>query len=193
MSLKESIVEEASYQIKRGGWNELNFDTIAEKLNTTRSNLHYHFKTKEKLANEVMERFVSNNITKFDTIFEMTNQNFPEMVRKIEEFIFKGWKADSNQGFCACSPFLTNSGTVPKSLRDKASSYFVQQIDYWSHLISVSKEKGYIQSSLDPESLARQFLMIFLGFRTLGNASRPIKNSPFKETLSDWATSIEAA
>ena len=191
MGLKESIIEEASYQIKRGGWQEFNFDTIAEKLDTTRSNIHYHFKTKEKLADEVMDRFVREFKTEFNTIFYMTNQNFPEMVRKIEEFLFKKWNADSNQGFCACAPFLTSSKTVPESLRDKASSYFVQQIDYWIRLISISQEKGYIQSLLNPESLAKQFVMIFLGFRNLGNASKPIKNSPFKGGLSDWASSLE--
>ena len=66
--MKNAILKRAEQQLMGGGYDKLNFATIARDLNTTRANLHYHFKNKETLAIEVTKQCGTRNCNEFNLI-----------------------------------------------------------------------------------------------------------------------------
>ena len=68
--MKERILDKASEQLLAGSYAKLNFARIAEDLDITRANVHYHFKNKENLAIEVFTRHKALTLSQYQQLRE---------------------------------------------------------------------------------------------------------------------------
>ncbi|WP_083952639.1 TetR/AcrR family transcriptional regulator [Sphingobium amiense] len=64
------ICDKASEQLLAGSYAKLNFARIAEDLDITRANVHYHFKNKENLAIEVFTRHKARTLSQYQQLRE---------------------------------------------------------------------------------------------------------------------------
>ncbi|HEY9240099.1 MAG TPA: TetR/AcrR family transcriptional regulator [Burkholderiaceae bacterium] len=64
-SMREQIKLIAEELLVKHGFRGLNFRQIAEVLNTTRANLHYHFGSKEGLVEEVLDEYATKTMNSY--------------------------------------------------------------------------------------------------------------------------------
>jgi len=87
--MKQKILEKAGQQLLAGGFDKLNFAKIADDLNTTRANLHYHFKNKENLANEVFSQYERRTVVHYDALKRNFSGDFFGFFKEVENSIWE--------------------------------------------------------------------------------------------------------
>jgi AcrR family transcriptional regulator len=75
---RDKILDTASRLIRAGGYEALNFGTIAEELGITRANIHHHFKNKENLALQAVNRYSAGLEERFAGFKEKHPGNFSQ-------------------------------------------------------------------------------------------------------------------
>lgn len=69
-SMRNRIREIATDMLIRDGYQGFRFQDVANALNTTRTNLHYHFGSKEALCEEVTVDYVERTFGRFESIWQ---------------------------------------------------------------------------------------------------------------------------
>ena len=125
--MRDAILEKAEQQLMMGGYDKLNFASIAKSLETTRANLHYHFKNKETLAIEVVRRYSSGYTVEFERLRKTFNGNISGFVEAVEEmmWMFSGDGDDSKPAACIN---LVADPEIPESIA-KVSREAYNQIE----------------------------------------------------------------
>jgi TetR/AcrR family transcriptional regulator, transcriptional repressor for nem operon len=67
--MRDRIREIATDMLIRDGYQGFRFQDVANALNTTRTNLHYHFGNKETLCEEVIVDYVDRTYSRFESIW----------------------------------------------------------------------------------------------------------------------------
>lgn len=84
--MREQIKSVATELLITHGVRGLRFGEIAERLNITRANIHYHFGTKNKLIDEVIKEYVSSTLDQLGTIWADPVASFQDKARRMMEF-----------------------------------------------------------------------------------------------------------
>lgn len=159
--MKDEIIKIAQKQLKAGGYDALNFASIAEELNTSRANLHHHFKNKEGLAEEATRSYMHENLCFKAMMMEKHSGNFPGYFAEIDKMILGGIAKTGQIPNCTCNQLL-NSDDVPDGLIELSKDFFKQNVDNHIKFIRDSQEAGTMNTVLDAERLAN-IAMIFMG------------------------------
>lgn len=84
--MREQIKQVATELLIRNGYRGLRFNDIAERLEITRANVHYHFGTKIDLAEEVIAEYMERVLKRFEHIWTAPNLNYQNKVLHTIEF-----------------------------------------------------------------------------------------------------------
>ena len=84
--MRESIKAVAAELLVRHGYRGLRFGDIAARLGTTRANIHYHFGTKQKLVEEVVDDYLGETLARFGAIWTAEDASFADKIRGTMEF-----------------------------------------------------------------------------------------------------------
>jgi TetR/AcrR family transcriptional regulator, transcriptional repressor for nem operon len=68
--MRDRIKQAARDLLIMHGYRGLRFGDIADRLQTTRANIHYHFGTKSKLVEEVIDEYVTEVIRQMGAVWE---------------------------------------------------------------------------------------------------------------------------
>jgi len=190
--MKTEILHCAEQQLMRGGYKKLNFATIAEQLNTTRANLHYHFKNKETLAIEVTRLFGDRQCNLFNTLRESNKGNFFGFMNTIDECFWH--EVDdiekSGAGFYA---MLASDPDIPKALIELAQNIYDRVNQIFVRVIEDAKESNEIRADIDVEREAMRLHVILMGILTCGQSFLNNKHTKkqLKGVVIDWSYSLK--
>lgn len=84
-SMREQIKQIAEELLVKHGFRGLNFRQIAEVLNTTRANLHYHFGSKEGLVEEVLDEYATKTMDSYRDVLTDGKTSLRSKARAIVE------------------------------------------------------------------------------------------------------------
>ncbi|EKE76085.1 MULTISPECIES: TetR/AcrR family transcriptional regulator [Oceanibaculum] len=84
--MRDRIKEVATELLITHGYRGLRFKDIADRLGTTRANIHYHFGTKKNLIEEVIQDYVEGTAVELKAIWTAENLAYVERVRRMMEF-----------------------------------------------------------------------------------------------------------
>ena len=84
--MREQIKKVATELLITHGVRGLRFGDIAERLSITRANIHYHFGTKKKLIEEVIEEYVITTLEQLGRIWKDPARSHQDKTRKMMEF-----------------------------------------------------------------------------------------------------------
>ena len=79
--MRDRIKGEAAELLIRHGYRGLRFADIAARLGTTRANIHYHFGTKERLAEEVVDDYLRVTLDRFRAIWRDGGASLDDKIR----------------------------------------------------------------------------------------------------------------
>ncbi len=170
MDTRAQIVTLAVYQLKKGGYGELHFGDLASVLGISRTNIHYHFATKESLAREALTEFTEDELGRLQAIVEKYPSDFPKVLNAIDEYLEGLYSAHPGQGLCACSAFLLNNTNLPSSLRTLARDYFEELSAVFEAGIARSQKAENIQKSVNARDLAWECVLLMKGIEVLSGS-----------------------
>ena len=92
-SMRDAIKAVATELLIRHGYHGTSFRNIAERLDTTTTNIHYHFGNKEKLVEEVLRDYVDATSARHQEIWQNPDRSLQQKLRDVVEFNFTRYKA----------------------------------------------------------------------------------------------------
>lgn len=88
MSVKNQIIDSATIQFSKIGYNNATMDDIAKEAGVAKGSLYYHFKSKDELFISLIELGIDDIISKLNSITD-ENISTKEMTSKVIDFIIK--------------------------------------------------------------------------------------------------------
>ena len=146
--MKEQILDIAIQQMKSGGYKNLNFANIAAELNTSRANLHHHFKNKEGLAIAATETYIQKQKEIMDDIFLSNDGDIIKLLEYIENYLIEVVSESESCNACICSQLIHES-EAPGKLRQLALNRFKEEEKDVESQVKISKEAGTLNDSID--------------------------------------------
>lgn len=185
--MREAILELAEEQMKAGGYDNLNFGTIAGELSITRANVHHHFKNKEGLANAATQHYTEVTLAWLREIAARHAADFPGFLAELEGYMFMRFRSRGHSGGCVCSQLIRESA-VPSSLLFQAQDFFAAKLDLFRGLIVESQQTGAIRPEINPDQLAHLAIRMILGTDQMALASADIETFADQREgdLSSW-------
>lgn len=160
--MKEKILGIAIRQMKSGGYAHLNFAHIAEELNTTRANLHHHYKNKEGLAVAATERYIQDETATMDEIIRSNDGDIFSILAEIENYIMDFVSRSESCNACICSQLIYES-QAPDSLRQLARDRVNAELEDFADQIEKAIKSGTLPESTDVEVLAFRIVATYSG------------------------------
>lgn len=175
-----------------GGFDNLNFGTIAKELGTTRANLHYHFKNKESLAVEVTNKYGQDQFNNFTAVFQAFRGNFFGFIKAVEEDFWKQAKDLGTTSICVCTKMATQKD-VPENLHGMAEGFYRKFEDLFINVIQEAVDNGEIRKDIDVKREGTRAHVTMLGVMTCGQhiGSVDLAKKELEGFLMDWAKGLK--
>lgn len=165
--MKEQILKIAIEQMRSGGYENLNFANIAAQLDTSRANLHHHFKNKEGLGIAATQHYIFHEKAFKDAIFREHSGDIKAILFNLEQQLADVVAQTHAKSSCILSQ-LVHDGEVPASVRSLAiERYAEEQLQYRQHIVK-SIESGKVQHDTDPDALAFKIMAGIFGIIQMG-------------------------
>lgn len=163
-SLRDAIMEEARVLLVKHGYRGLRFADIASRLNTTRANVHYHFGSKEKLVEAVIEKYMDFALGRFRDIWLNNRSTYAEKVAEMVAFN-EGRYRDFNGGLNGTSAWslIDRMRTDRDLVSDVARSALnrIHDVDvYVTNAVELAQMKGEIRADAPVADISLQMMTI---------------------------------
>lgn len=178
------LLAEAEYLIRRGGYAAFSYAHLAEKIGITKASIHYHFPTKQRLAEEVTELAMSRFVEALAKI-EAAHPDAASRLQQYGELFLDGFEEQLRPLCCALASELA---ALPPSMHAKIRAYFDLHQEWLTRIIESGRLAGALCWKGDAARLASLILTTLEGGSLVGRAkqSRP-------EVLAGFAQVLELA
>lgn len=189
--MKDAILKRAEQQLLGGGYDKLNFAKIAEDLNTTRANLHYHFKNKESLAIEAIRQYAIRNSDAFNALREAFRDNFFGFIEAIDQSFWQTDQEVDSSGAFACVMLVTDP-ELPTPIVKLSQEFYTKIRQVLVEVIQEAIDNGEIRANSDAVREAARVHVIMMGImacsqQLIGDEQA---QTQFSGLLIDWANSL---
>lgn len=164
--MREKILNIAISQLKQGGYEHLNFAAIANELDTTRANLHYHFKNKETLALAATEEYTELHNTQFAELGNAYKGDFFGFAIAMEEQFWNEAFECGDSNSCICSQLIREFGT-PDALNELAQKHFGAMHGLIGGMVQSAVESGQLDKDTDVEKVGMQLGTMMVGLMAM--------------------------
>lgn len=96
--MRNRIKGVATELLVKHGYRGLRFGDIADRLDTTRANIHYHFGTKQKLVEEVVEDYLDGTLARFRAIWQDEEASLADKIHGTMEFNRERYRRFNRRG-----------------------------------------------------------------------------------------------
>lgn len=153
MSEKRSEIEQAATRaIKRGGLGSVSFRTLAEQVGVKSSSVHYHFKTKDDLAEAVIRSYTRA----FEEALVSIDRGEVTLLGKLDAF--NGLFADvvRQNDICLCGMMAAEVSSLGEEAQAALRQFFELSETWLEQVLTAHAEE--IRSELTPAQLAAIFI-----------------------------------
>jgi len=114
------ILEIAERLVQTRGFNAFSYADIAAALNMTKASLHYHFPTKAKLGERLVERYQEAFLGALARI----DDSHGDAGSKLRAYVDIYTDVLDNDRMCLCGMLAADYGTLPEAIRDRVRRFF---------------------------------------------------------------------
>jgi AcrR family transcriptional regulator len=193
MDMRDQILELAQKQMTKGGYDTLSFGVIAKDLDTTRANLHYHFKNKESLGIEVTKRFMADEFAEVKKLAAAHPADFSKQLIALEDHFWQfAIEENSASGCIACQ--IVSSPSSPEVLVKLANDFFEERFKFTVQQVQESQEAGNIRKDISAIAIATQSVAIMMGLMQMAQGFESLKDAEnsLKGNLKEWTKLLKA-
>lgn len=191
-TMKEKILHCAEVQLMKGGYDLLNFATIAERLEITRANIHYHFKNKETLAIEVTKKYGKEKCNAFEHMRRTYKGDFFKFAELVDQSLWMEMD-DEDDGGVGFFALISLDPKVPKSLLELTQKIYNDVDNILIDALNDAIESGEIRKDIDVKREAMRGHVLMIGMSTCGESFLNYGQSKeeLKGLILDWAHSLK--
>lgn len=117
--MKETILDAAERRARRGGYNGFSFRDLANDVGIKSASIHYHFPTKENLAEALAERYVGRMEKALGDPAQLTPL---QAVERLAGIFLSANETDDQM--CLCGIFAAESGGLPAPVVPRVAAFF---------------------------------------------------------------------
>ncbi len=170
MKSKDRIIFEAFKLFCLKPYNQVTFADIEKATNLSRGAILYHFKTKENIFYNVIDKYVLNR----NSIASIENTKRERLQTFILAFIehlkrnkqqMKKWGIKNMN--MALLNIESNAYTFYPQMQEKAAVWYDEQLQIWQEVITNAAKNNEIRNDIDLNVLAGFFKKIYLGLSFL--------------------------
>lgn len=159
-SMRIQIKQVAEELLVKHGYRGLSFRQIAEILNTTRANLHYHFGSKEGLVEEVLEDYATLTMNRYRDVLTDTTTSLRmkvEAIIRMNHERYQKYNPDGDHGH----PWslMTRLRSDSDALNDKLRVRLQGVMREFEMLVSVGVRAAVQSGELQPDTPQQQIVI----------------------------------
>jgi TetR/AcrR family transcriptional repressor of nem operon len=166
------ILDVAEGLVQTCGFNAFSYADIADALHVTKASLHYHFPTKAKLGERLIERYRTSFLAALDRI-DASGSSARTKLRAYAEIYMDVLEHDR---MCLCGMLAADYATLPKPMRDGVQSFFDANEAWLVEVLRRGRERGQLVFTGPPVETARVLVAMLEGAmliaRSQGDFSR---------------------
>lgn len=158
--LKDSILEKASELFTRKNYSDITVKDLTEELGVSRTPLYYHFRNKQEIYIQVVDRILAEKVRRFREVL-LSEEAFSDKIRKdlqectryalTERVLFS--EIESNPDLAA---------VIPKR---KAASDMIYDLKLSA--IKQAQQTGELKANLASEELADDLYLLHYGIKAM--------------------------
>ncbi len=190
--MKQKILEKAGQQLLAGDFDKLNFSTIADELNTTRANLHYHFKNKENLANEVFSQYEKRTVAHYDALKKKFADDIFGFFKEVGNSIWENPEPNKDNEKAVIIGLISDTN-LPEKIEEMSRDLYYHIEKIFTEVIQDGINNNEIRKDIEAKKEAIRAHVIMMGIVTSGQYFQC--NDKSKERLfgflADWANSLK--
>jgi TetR/AcrR family transcriptional repressor of nem operon len=116
--ISNAIMDAAERRIRKGGFNGFSFREIAADVGVKSSSVHYHFPTKEKLAEAVIRRYTDDVSDHIDEMFLANNDPVQVWTTALRGTVV------SDERMCPCTVMGATALDLPAEVVEAIKDFF---------------------------------------------------------------------
>ncbi|GHO94116.1 TetR family transcriptional regulator [Reticulibacter mediterranei] len=153
-SNRDYVIKVVSEMFLLRGFACTSMDDVVKQSGVSKSNIYYHFKSKDELTLAVLESYISTlqNLFREQSQAE-DGQLLPRLEHYIEQLIQDLAERDCVGG-CPLMSLMVEAGKTNEAVRVRLAQFFQQQKDQLTQLLEEGKRRGEVRNDLPASVLA---------------------------------------
>lgn len=178
---RSQLLAEAEYLIRRSGYSAFSYAHLTDKIGITKASIHYHFPTKQRLAEEVVEVAMARFAESLAGI-EAAHSDARARLQCYGELFLDGFEEQLRPLCCALSAELT---ALPDSIHARTRAYFELHLAWLTRTVEQGCAAGQLSWPDGAGALAILILSTLEGGSLVARAmqSRALALAGFEQVL----------
>lgn len=163
--MRDRIKEIATELLITHGYRGLRFKDIADRLGTTRANIHYHFGTKKKLIEEVIDEYVDGTTRQVIDIWTDRQTSFIDKTTTMMAFNRQRYdnfnpRGKSGRPWSLISRMRLEAELLSKPSKDVLRDFSIKATDCVTAAVEHAQASGEISPDAPTQDIAVQIVAV---------------------------------
>jgi AcrR family transcriptional regulator len=151
------VIQVAAELFRNHGLSYTSMDDVVKQSGVSKSNIYYHFKSKDDLTLSVLEAYISALEASFQKQLVESRGSLSEKIKQYTDMLIEELAERGCIGGCPLISLMVEAGRTNKQVHLRLEMFFEQQIDHFTQLIQQGAEQGEIRNDLPANMLASIF------------------------------------
>ncbi len=160
------ILDVAERLVQTRGFNAFSYADVAGALHVTKASLHYHFPTKAKLGERLIERYRTSFLAALDQI----DGNCRDAGAKLTAYVGIYSAVLDGHRMCLCGMLASDYATLPKAMKEGVRRFFDANEAWLVEVLLGGRESGELAFAGPPVETARVLVAALEGAMLLARS-----------------------
>ncbi|HYZ62858.1 MAG TPA: TetR/AcrR family transcriptional regulator [Acetobacteraceae bacterium] len=160
------ILDVAEGLVQTRGFNAFSYADIAAALRITKASLHYHFPTKSKLGERLIERYRLG----FQSALDQIDADTGNAAAKLQAYADIYVDVLTRDRMCLCGMLAADYATLSEPMRDEVRRFFEANEAWLLGVLRLGRERGELVFEGPPLEMARLVVATLEGAMLLARA-----------------------
>lgn len=166
----ERILDIAEHLVQTRGFNGFSYADIAAELRITKASLHYHFPSKARLGESLVERYRE----RFEHALSDIESGHAQAIARLNAYVGIYAAVLEDDRMCLCGMLAADRATLPETMRARVEGFFHANEAWLGRVLSQGRLDGDLVFEGEAVDIARFIIGTLEGAmllaRALGNA-----------------------
>src|SRR5579883_3475624 len=154
ISNRDYVIQVGADLFLKRGFACTSMDDVVKQSKVSKSNIYYHFKSKDELALAVLEYHIT---ALQQLLYQQSGEQEMTLLQRIERYtdlLIQELVERNCAGGCPLISLMVEAGKTNESVRARLDQFFQQQIQQLTQLLDMGQRSGEIRGDLPARALA---------------------------------------
>ncbi|MGM1047352.1 MAG: TetR/AcrR family transcriptional regulator [Bacillota bacterium] len=169
---RDQVIQTAAQMFLTGGYAYTSMDDVMRESRVSKSNIYYHFKSKEELLLAVVEFWADTYEAQLFAILGQNGLTVEERILAFMESLAIGFTERNHQGGCPFVSLYLQCSEQAEAVRERISRFFVELSPLLTKLFAQGVNKQEFRRDVSDEEAASLFIASLEGSLVLADTTR---------------------